>query len=358
MDDHPILSVVVIGRNEGMRLVRCIESVQAMDSPEGPVEIIYVDSASTDDSVERVFRLGVNVIEVNPSRPCAAVGRNAGWRIARADLVLFLDGDTILVPDFIKHTIRLFDDASIGVAFGSCRELNTKFSIYNRVLDLDWIGRSGLVEFSGGNALVRRAVLEKVGGYDERLIAAEDTEMCARIRGASYKVLCIDRSMVGHDLAMSNFSQYWRRAIRTGYAYAEVSEKIKPMDSPVWYRQARRNLLQGSVMLLIVGGALTLALVTGSFLPIIVAVAVIVALSVRTAIRSQWKGADPKTRLIHGLHSHFVQIPILAGQMKYRFDKIFGRTAKLIEYKGAGTPNPSNLSAVSSKIEPIANGRS
>src|SRR5580700_7140365 len=111
------LSVVVIGRNEGCRLIRCLESVLAMDRPDGSVEVIYVDSDSTDESVERARQLGAKVIQVNPTRPCAAVGRNAGWRAARAALVLFLDGDTRLAPDFVAASLSEFDDPKVAVVW-------------------------------------------------------------------------------------------------------------------------------------------------------------------------------------------------------------------------------------------------
>ena len=97
----PLITVVVIGRNEGERLTRCLQSVRAMRDPGGPVELIYVDSASRDDSVERAKAVGSRVVEVVPERPSAALGRNAGWREARAPYVLFLDGDTILHPEFV-----------------------------------------------------------------------------------------------------------------------------------------------------------------------------------------------------------------------------------------------------------------
>ena len=101
----PVLSVVVIGRNEGERLVRCLESVRAMADPGGPVELIYVDSASTDSSPERAAALGARVLTVRPERPSAATGRNAGWRVAQAPFVLFLDGDTILHPRFVADSL-------------------------------------------------------------------------------------------------------------------------------------------------------------------------------------------------------------------------------------------------------------
>ena len=60
----PILAVVIIGRNEGERLVRCLESVRTMADPGGPVEVIYVDSASTDGSPQRAAALGAQVLTV------------------------------------------------------------------------------------------------------------------------------------------------------------------------------------------------------------------------------------------------------------------------------------------------------
>src|SRR5271167_2170016 len=151
MNNQPILSIVVIGRNEGARLTRCLESVRAMDEPaDGSVELIYVDSASTDNSVERALRLGAKVIQVNPGRPCASIGRNAGWRAVCAPIVLFLDGDTMLEPHFVNESLHLFEDPQVAVVFGDRREIDTAGSIYNRVLDLDWLSAPGEVELCGG----------------------------------------------------------------------------------------------------------------------------------------------------------------------------------------------------------------
>ncbi len=82
MSPCPVLSVIVIGRNEGERLTRCLESVRSMRSPDGGVvEIIYVDSGSNDSSVQLAARAGAQVISVTAARPCAAVGRNTGWHL-------------------------------------------------------------------------------------------------------------------------------------------------------------------------------------------------------------------------------------------------------------------------------------
>jgi cellulose synthase/poly-beta-1,6-N-acetylglucosamine synthase-like glycosyltransferase len=334
MNDRPILSVVVIGRNEGERLIRCLESVIAMDAlPDGSVELLYVDSASTDSSVERARQLGVTVIRVNPARPRASVGRNAGWRAARADLILFLDGDTILAHDFAAVARREFEDEKVAVVFGDRREINVDKSIYNRMLDLDWIAQPGTIELCGGDALIRREVLVRVNGYDEELIAGEDAELCSRVRDLGYKIVHLDRRMVGHDLAIYQFSQYWRRSVRTGYAYAEISQRFRDSATPVWSRQARRNRLQGTLMFAILVGSPILSICIWSIVPIVGAITIIGALAIRTAIRSRWKVAALDTRLLYGLHSHLGQIPILIGQLKYLCNRLNARTAGIIEYK-------------------------
>jgi GT2 family glycosyltransferase len=185
----------------------------------------------------------------------------------------------------------------------------------------------------GGDALIRREALEKTGGYDESLIAGEDPELCVRIRTLGYKIVRLDRRMVGHDLAIVSLWQYWRRSVRTGFAYAEVSEKFRHTDHPLWDREARRNRLHGLVMLGVVAGLPILAVAIRSSVPIFSAIAIVIALSIRTAIRSRWRCPDLGTRFLYGIHSHLSQIPIFIGQLKYYKGRLVGTTAELIEYK-------------------------
>ena len=323
----PALSVVVIGRNEGARLERCLRSIGQMDAP-GEVEIVYVDSASVDGSPARAAAMGAKVIAVHPKRPTAALGRNAGWRAASAEFVLFLDGDTILNPAFVKEALRNLDETT-AIVWGHRREINIQGSIYNRTLDLDWIYPPGITEFCGGDALMRRAVLEQVGGFDETLIAGEEPEMCRRIRSHGWKIRHIDFPMTGHDLAMTKWSQYWRRATRAGYAYAEVSQRFRSSGLPFWEEDARRNRNRALVLIV-----LCLIGFTGWWQFLIV-LALFSALVLRTAAKTRWKSPSLYTRLLYGVHSHLQQIPIFVGQLQYWNDRRAGKVRGLIEYKGA-----------------------
>ncbi len=331
----PSLSVVVIGRNEGARLVRCLASVRAMRWPQQQVELIYVDSASEDESPRWAAALGATVVSVHSTRPCAAVGRNLGWRHATAPLVLFLDGDTILHPDFVAQAIPAFADPQVGVVWGHRRELYPRASIYQWVLDLDWIYAPGPSLFCGGDALMRRSVLAEVGGYDEELIAGEEPELCQRLRARGYRILHIDAPMTGHDLAITRWSQYWRRAQRAGYAYAAVANRSRTKASSLWRYESRRNVIHALFLCLVIAGGLGHALTTRSVAPLLLLAMLFNVLVARSGYRARWKDDNPFSLLLYGVHAHVQQLPILVGQLGYWRDAWVGRKRAVMEYKEA-----------------------
>lgn len=331
--DNPLISVVVIGRNEGERLETCLRSVQSADTSGFTIELIYVDSDSSDGSPERARRCGAKVVIAQSMRPSAASGRNAGWRATRGQYVLFLDGDTILEPQFLSSALdEMESSAAIAVVWGHRREIAPTSSFYNRVLDLDWIYLPGDTDFCGGDALFRREALERTDGFDATLIAGEEPELCTRLRNMGYRIRHIDTPMTGHDLNITHWRQYWRRAERAGHAYAEISARFSATPSPFWLRESRRNYWHGSIM---IGGltAITLFLVAGrpefALAGLIAASAVVV----RTAVHARWKSASPGTLLAYGIHSHLQQIPILWGQIAWRRMRRHGLARGLIEYK-------------------------
>ena len=330
--DVPSLSVVVIGRNEGVRLAACLDSIRQVRGV-AVSELVYVDSASTDGSPALALQHGAIVIVVHPERPTAAIGRNAGWRRVQSDLVLFLDGDTVLHPDFpLAACDALSRDNSVVAVWGHRRETHPEASIFNRVLDLDWVYRPGLTEFCGGDVLMRRKALLETEGFDEGLIAGEEPELCRRLRAQGYGILHIDHPMTGHDLQITRLSQYWRRATRAGHAYAEVSERYRRSNDPSWAAERKRNLIRGSFWPV----SLAIAILAGfrfGILPVAAWLALLLLLSVRSAWKARWKGARPWVLFAYGIHSHLQQAPILVGQLQYELNKRQGKSRKLIEYK-------------------------
>jgi cellulose synthase/poly-beta-1,6-N-acetylglucosamine synthase-like glycosyltransferase len=331
-ENQPV-SVVVIGRNEGARLARCLDSIRQMRFPASDVELIYVDSASKDDSTQIAASRNAQVIVLNAGRPCAAKARNAGWRASSAPLVFFLDGDTIVHPDFLTKAMESLRTKEIGVVWGHRRELKPRQSIYTGVLDLDWIWPAGDSLFCGGDALMRRSVLEATGGFDDTLIAGEEPELCRRIREMGYRILHIDCQMTGHDLAVTRFRQYWNRSVRTGHAYAEIASRFQRTRDPLWLAEQRRNIVQGLGYAILILGSVAIGIARLTLWPLAITVLIFVLLAVRTAMRNRSRTSSLKLLFAHGIHSHLQQIPILLGQAGYWWSRFAGKRRHLIEYR-------------------------
>lgn len=330
----PTASVVIIGRNEGERLARCIESVRSITGVNAEIELIYVDSGSADRSIQLATDAGAKVFEIHSSTPTAALGRNVGWRAAHGEFILFLDGDTILHPEFLRKALdTIIEDPMIAAVWGHRQETHPDQSIYNRVLDLDWIYAPGITEFCGGDVLMRRTALHQVDGFDAGLIAGEEPELCRRLRSRGYSIVHIDASMTGHDLSMTRLSQYWRRALRAGHAYAEVSRRFSNTADPFWAPQRRQNFVRGGFWLLSLILAMICSLLFFSALPVLAWIILLIMLAARTAWLARWKSESMVTLFLYGIHSHIQQIPILVGQLQFANITRNGQSRKLIEYK-------------------------
>jgi len=329
----PLISVVIIGRNEGQRLQRCLESVRAIETNALDAEIIYVDSGSKDNSMHLAHWMGAQVIALSEGRCSAALARNHGWRAAKGEWILFLDGDTIVHPNFPERALAAARAGKTGVVWGHRRELYPEANFYHRVLDLDWVYAPGISEFCGGDALMLREALEKVQGFNDQLIAGEEPELCSRLRAKGYEVLHIDVPMTKHDLAINSFSQYWKRATRAGYAYAKLAWETRNTAVPMWTSETWRNALRVAVLVSILIGSLGIAILLQKWAFALLPIVVFSLLVVRSAIKASWKSSNLLTLLCYGIHSHMQQIPILFGQFSFWADMATTRRRELIEYK-------------------------
>ena len=215
------VGIVIIGRNEGQRLIDCLASLPK-DSP-----IMYVDSNSTDQSVAEAHKAGAYVERLDMALPfTAARARNQGWkalleRHVELEYIQFLDGDCQLNPSWLGISFSFLEqNKQYAIACGRRRELYPESSLYNYICDLEWNTPVGDAKACGGDALIRVSVLREVQGYRESLIAGEEPEMCVRISQAGHKIRRIKHDMTWHDADMHRFSQWWRRSVRCGFAYA------------------------------------------------------------------------------------------------------------------------------------------
>ena len=323
----PQVSVIVIGRNEGERLSRCLRSVRAMDFPREQLELIYVDSHSTDDSLSRAREDGARTLVLPPGQTTAARGRNAGYRLAKGEFLFFLDGDTLVAPQFLSHALAFLEaHPEVAVYWGHRRELYPLHSLYNRVLDLDWLFPPGESAYCGGDAVMRKSVLDQVGPFRDDLIAGEEPELGTRIRRAGYRIWHADELMTQHDLDISRFSAYWLRAYRSGHAYAEVSDLTQ---GSLFKKESTKNHIQAAIYLLAPPALIATLGWLGAWAVLVAAVLVLL----RTASRNRWRKARPLTTLLYSVHAHFCQLPIWFGQLAYLSNRRRQITRQIIEYK-------------------------
>jgi glycosyltransferase involved in cell wall biosynthesis len=216
------VAVVLIGRNEGERLRKALESI-----PNG-LEIVYVDSRSTDDSVALAKQKGCIVVELDMSLPfTAGRARNEGFaalihHAAQIEYVQFIDGDCEIAPDWLPKAIAaLADHEEVALVCGRRREKYPQSSCYTSVIDMEWHTPLGYIEACGGDFLIRVSAFQEVEGFNSSWIAGEEPELCLRLRQGGWKLLRIDHDMTFHDAHITRFLQLWRRAIRSGHAFAE-----------------------------------------------------------------------------------------------------------------------------------------
>ncbi len=240
-ENLPDVGVVVIGRNEGDRLVRCLESVRGKAAA-----IVYVDSASDDQSVASAKKIGADVVELDAGIPfTAARARNAGAQRLKAivplvQYVQFLDGDCELRPSWLGRARReLQADARLAAVCGRRRERFPHRSIYNRLMDLEWDTPIGPAKSVGGDAMFRLDAFDSVGGFDPTVMAGEEPQLCMRLRHSQWKLLRVDAEMTLHDAAIMRVGQWWRRQVRGGYGAMDVYRRFEIGGERLFAKQTR-----------------------------------------------------------------------------------------------------------------------
>ena len=311
------IAAIVIGRNEGARLIACLDALKGV-SP-----VIYVDSGSTDGSVAAAQARGAQVVALEMTQPfTAARARNAGLAALPEDteLVQFLDGDCVVQEGWIAQAQAfLAREPEVAVVCGRRREMYPEASVYNGLIDDEWDTPVGEALACGGDAVMRVAALRAVGGYNPELIAGEEPDLCVRLPLAGWRIWRLDVEMTAHDAQITAFRQWWKRTKRAGHAFAEGAFIHGSLPERHWVAETRRALLWG-----LMGPALIvlLALVVGpvGLLAVLVYPLQVLRLSRRGGVA--WA--------FFSVLGKFVEAQ---GALSYYWRRLSGGQKKLIEYK-------------------------
>lgn len=321
------IGVVVIGRNEGQRLERCLASLEGSAD-----KVVYVDSGSVDGSVQMARQRGVEVLALDMTRPfTAARARNEGFARLQRLLptmrhVQFVDGDCEVAAGWLpKAQAFLYAHPAVAVVCGRRRERFPQHSVYNLLCDLEWDTPIGEAKACGGDALMRADAFAAVSGYRASLIAGEEPELCVRLRAAGWKIWRLAEEMTLHDAAMTRFGQWWQRSLRAGYAFAEGAYLHGAAPERHWLRESRRAWLWGLGLPLAI--VLACALL-GSWGLLLLAVYPLQA--VRLARRG---GRSVRENWLQAVFLVLGKFPEMLGQVRFLLNRFGAGKTVLIEYK-------------------------
>ena len=320
---------MAIGRNEGQRLRQCLVS-----ATNKVARVVYVDSGSTDGSLELARLIGCDTVELDLSTPfTAARARNEGFArllelVPDIEFVQFVDGDCEVVDEWLELAQQeLAAKPELAVVCGRRRERYPEATAYNRLCDIEWDTPIGEAKACGGDSMMRVKAFEQVGGFNPALIAGEEPELCVRLRQNGWKIDRLDAEMTLHDAQMTRFDQWWKRSQRAGHAYAEGSWLHGNTPDRHWVKDTLRIWFWGFVLPVLALGTAWFThgwslLLLGGY-PI---------LTYRIYRRMQ-QNLPAKDAALYAISCVLGRFPQLQGQIQFHQRRLLGQRSNLIEYK-------------------------
>ena len=178
--------------------------------------------------------------------------------------------------------------------------------------------------------MMRVTALKAVGGFNPSLIAGEEPELCVRLRRQGGQILRIDADMTWHDAQMTRFSQWWKRSLRSGYAYAEGAWLHGRSPERHWVKENRRIWFWGFIL----PALAAIALLPSKGFSLLLLIAAYSYLLYRVYGITRLKGCDRQTAIYYACFCILDKYPMVQGQIKFYLGRLFKKQSKIVEYKG------------------------
>ncbi len=226
----PFVSVIVPAKNEEAVIEATVRSLCAMDYHDtgGPrYEIMVVDDGSTDRTAEILkslsLALPVKIVHTPPGSVGKAAALNLGITRARGDLIAVCDADARVAPDFLLRMVASLAGSEAAGAQSQRRLYNAGQNLLTRIQDDEYrlfyrpLQRArqvlgGMVSFSGNGLLLRRDVLQEVGGWNDEALT-EDIDLSLRFHLAGYQIRYCEEAVVWEE-AVPRLRDLIRQRIR------------------------------------------------------------------------------------------------------------------------------------------------
>ncbi|MFX0124504.1 MAG: glycosyltransferase [Candidatus Hodarchaeota archaeon] len=230
-----IASIIIPVLNEEENIIRCLESVFALNLNRKDYEVILIDNGSIDDTVKNAKKYPIDLLLIEPNTTIAGL-RNLGACKAKSAILAFLDADCVASSEWLNRALDNLiyknNDPRI-VATGSRYKVPKQAGFIERV----WFGqRSEDNEFvnylNAGNFIIRKNVFDSINGFDEKLTTGEDSEICMRLTQHGYKILSDEQITVIHFGNPKNIYQFFKKQMWQAQGMLGTY-RLHKMDKPL-----------------------------------------------------------------------------------------------------------------------------
>lgn len=204
----PFVTIMVPAHNEGIVIVKTVEALLNFNFPRDKYEVIVINDNSSDNSAELLASLGKeypdrNLHVINTDNITGGKGKsnalNIGFKQAKGEVIAIYDADNTPEPNALRYLVaELVASEEYGAVVGKFRTRNKETNLLTKFINIEtlafqWMAQAGrfqlfkLCTIPGTNFIVRRSIIEEIGGWDEKALA-EDTEISFRIYMMGYKI--------------------------------------------------------------------------------------------------------------------------------------------------------------------------
>lgn len=212
----PKISIIVASYNNEQTIEECLKSILALDYPKDYFEVIVMDGVSKDKTVEIAQRLSVKVVSIHLNCPAAY---NYVMKIAKFPILAFIDSDAKVEPNWLRLLVPHLDEPQVAGVSGTIETWNND-NVWAKSIGYELKNRYARIgQYTGRiatmNLLMKRAVIEEAGGWDEELPSQYDTDLGFRVSAKGYKIAYEPKAVCYH-FNRPTLRAYYRQQMQYG----------------------------------------------------------------------------------------------------------------------------------------------